>query len=226
MAERPGPVCRGVLVAVLCLMGGMAAAPPVFGHGGGLDGHGCHHNRKEGGYHCHRGPLAGHAFFSAEAARLAEYLAGLLARAEGNTVPLALRDGTTVTDGDTVEIDGHRIRLQGIDAPELAQQCTVERNAYLCGERARAVLSDLIAQGDGVVCDVDGYDYYGRFLGVCRAADGADLNREMVRRGWALAYRRFSELYVPDEDRARRDAVGMWAGDFQPPWDWRRDHPR
>lgn len=37
---------------------------PAFGHGGGLDGYGCHHNRKAGGYHCHRGPLAGQAFSS------------------------------------------------------------------------------------------------------------------------------------------------------------------
>jgi hypothetical protein len=33
-------------------------------HGGGLDGYGCHHNRKQGGYHCHRGPMAGQSFAS------------------------------------------------------------------------------------------------------------------------------------------------------------------
>lgn len=36
----------------------------AFAHGGGLDGYGCHHNRKQGGYHCHRGPMAGQSFAS------------------------------------------------------------------------------------------------------------------------------------------------------------------
>lgn len=38
----------------------------VFAHGGGLDAYGCHHNRKAGGYHCHRGVLAGQSFGSKE----------------------------------------------------------------------------------------------------------------------------------------------------------------
>ena len=38
---------------------------PAYPHGGGLDGYGCH-NRKAGGYHCHRGPLAGQSFSSKE----------------------------------------------------------------------------------------------------------------------------------------------------------------
>lgn len=36
----------------------------AFAHGGGLDGYGCHHNRKQGGYHCHRGEFAGQSFAS------------------------------------------------------------------------------------------------------------------------------------------------------------------
>jgi len=43
----------------------LAAVPTmVLAHGGGLDSYGCHHNRKAGGYHCHRGPLAGRSFSS------------------------------------------------------------------------------------------------------------------------------------------------------------------
>ncbi len=38
----------------------------AFSHGGGLDSYGCHHNRKAGGYHCHRGPFAGQSFSSKE----------------------------------------------------------------------------------------------------------------------------------------------------------------
>ena len=38
----------------------------AYPHGGGLDAYGCHHDRKAGGYHCHRGPLAGQFFSSKE----------------------------------------------------------------------------------------------------------------------------------------------------------------
>lgn len=40
----------------------------LYAHGGGLDGLGCHYDRRRGGYHCHRGPLAGQSFASKEEA--------------------------------------------------------------------------------------------------------------------------------------------------------------
>jgi hypothetical protein len=42
----------------------LCVALPGYPHGGGLDAYGCHHKRKVGGYHCHRGPLAGQSFAS------------------------------------------------------------------------------------------------------------------------------------------------------------------
>jgi hypothetical protein len=52
------------------LLGVLLAPAPVVAHGGGLDGRGCHNDRKNGGYHCHRGPLAGQSFASSgDAAR-------------------------------------------------------------------------------------------------------------------------------------------------------------
>jgi hypothetical protein len=44
----------------------LATVLPAYPHGGGLDSYGCHHNRKAGGYHCHRGPFAGQSFASQE----------------------------------------------------------------------------------------------------------------------------------------------------------------
>jgi len=44
----------------------------------------------------------------------------------------------------------------------------------------------------------------------------------MVRRGWALSYRRYSSDYVDEEAVARGRGVGMWAGEFVEPWEWRR----
>jgi hypothetical protein len=45
----------------------LAVPALAYAHGGGLDAYGCHHNRKAGGYHCHRGPLAGQVFMSKDA---------------------------------------------------------------------------------------------------------------------------------------------------------------
>lgn len=55
---------RALLVGLALAFSSMA-----FAHGGGLDGYGCHHNRKVGGYHCHQGPLAGHSYSSQEQMR-------------------------------------------------------------------------------------------------------------------------------------------------------------
>ncbi len=52
-------------VGSIVLSGIFFLAPSLaFAHGGGLDGYGCHHNRKAGGYHCHRGVMAGQSFAS------------------------------------------------------------------------------------------------------------------------------------------------------------------
>jgi endonuclease YncB( thermonuclease family) len=203
----------------------LASAAAGFAHGGGLDAHGCHHNRIEGGYHCHRGPLAGRAFENAHAARLAEWLAGLLADAPGGTVRFGGGEPTQVVDGDSLEItrDGraYRVRLKGIDAPEMDQTCRAAGGPYPCGEHARTALDGLIRAGGGVTCEVGDSDSYGRFLGVCRDAKGRDLNAAMVEAGWALAYRHYTEAYVPQEERARKAERGLWAGTFTAPWDWR-----
>lgn len=57
---------RLVLLASVLVMFTGPLVENVLAHGGGLDAYGCHRDRKRGGYHCHRGPLAGHAFASKE----------------------------------------------------------------------------------------------------------------------------------------------------------------
>ena len=44
----------------------------------------------------------------------------------------------------------------------------------------------------------------------------------MVRKGWALAYRRYSMDYVDEESEAQKTGVGIWRGEFVPPWQWRK----
>ena len=126
----------------------------------------------------------------------------------------------SVIDGDTIEIHGTRIRLFGIDAPEGAQTCTVQGKSFPCGRRASFALADKIGR-QAVECQPKDRDRYGRVVAVCRVG-GEDINGWMVAQGWALAYRYYSTDYVSQERRAESAKAGMWQGEFQPPWDWRR----
>ena len=131
--------------------------------------------------------------------------------------------GASIIDGDTIEICGQRIRLFGIDAPEAGQTCRgAKGEEYRCGQKAALVLDARI--GDGVVtCERKDTDRYGRTVATCRVY-GEDLGAWMVGLGWAVAYRAYSNRYVPAEDLARRRHAGMWAGSFTPPAEWRREH--
>lgn len=128
-----------------------------------------------------------------------------------------------VIDGDTIAFGDARVRLVGIDAPEKAQTCQDQAGAaYRCGLSAAAALTGKIGAGD-VRCEGDELDRYGRLLAVCYHGT-EDLNGWMVRSGWAFAYRHFSMTYVPLEEAARLDGIGLWRGDAESPWDWRRSH--
>jgi endonuclease YncB( thermonuclease family) len=96
-----------------------------------------------------------------------------------------------VVDGDTIVLNNLRIRLQGIDAPELKQECTnlISHHTYKCGEVAKNYLIKLIGTAK-VACTDEGLDKYKRRLSYCYI-DQLNLNREMVKSGNALAYTKF-----------------------------------
>lgn len=133
-----------------------------------------------------------------------------------------------VIDGDSLMMGSTEIRLESIDAPEWDQVCHRGEplRRYRCGLQAKDALIGLIA---GRPVDCEGVvqpngtvrDTYGRFLGLCRNAAGVVINGWMVLRGHALAFRRYSLEYVPQEDEARDARRGMWAGPSMAPWDWR-----
>lgn len=124
-------------------------------------------------------------------------------------------------DGDTLAIGNDRLRLNGIDAPEMGQVCERGGQGYDCGEAARAAMSRILGDGS-VTCETLGLDVYRRRVVRCVNADGQDIAAVLVAQGWAMAYRRYSMDYVPQEDTARSIGRGMWAGRFEAPWDFRR----
>ena len=125
-----------------------------------------------------------------------------------------------VIDGDTIALGQQHIRLEGIDAPETDQVCLdAEGKPWTCGVAARDSLSSHIA-GRIVSCAARGEDRYRRMLAIC-SAGGEDLNAFMVREGLALDYVKYSRDYTSEEDTAREQRRGMWAGAFIAPWDWR-----
>ena len=124
-----------------------------------------------------------------------------------------------VIDGDTLGLKTERLRLSGIDAPELAQHCRDANGAdWACGQAARQALAALLA-GAGATCRGRAEDRYGRLLVVCATGPaGPSINSALVRQGLAVAY----GGYETEESAARAERRGLWAGAFERPQDWRR----
>jgi len=122
-------------------------------------------------------------------------------------------------DGDTLGIPEdngrayRRIRLAGIDAPEMSQPGGAEAKARLSARVRNRTLT--IAP--------ETIDRYGRYVARVRDESGRDLGQDMVRDGFALAARRFDSRYLRDMRAARRTLSGLWAtGGISDPAAWRR----
>lgn len=145
-----------------------------------------------------------------------------LATAQPSRETAAIRGRARVLDADTIEVAGQRLRLYGIDAPETDQMCRDgQGRPWACGRwataEARAVL-----RGARLSCSAIRQDRFGRTIARCDLPSGADLGGVLVERGVALAFRTLSPRYLEHEARARAAGLGVWAGEVQPPWEWRR----
>ena len=121
-----------------------------------------------------------------------------------------------IIDGDTIQIGDNRIRLYGIDAPELKQVCKINGRNWMCGEEASMALAYEMAN-HWISCITKGKDRYARTLAICFKAN-IDINREMVKRGLALAYRKYSNIYIEDEELAKSNKLGIWKSNFIRNW--------
>jgi endonuclease YncB( thermonuclease family) len=126
-----------------------------------------------------------------------------------------------VTDGDTIKISNNKIRLHGIDAPEKKQTCNKNSKEYNCGVAATEALIKKIGNNIVKCLTQKKKDRYNRFVGVC-FVEQEDLNKWMVRNGYAIAYRRYSKNYISDEEFAKINKLGIWSGTFLKPEKWRK----
>jgi endonuclease YncB( thermonuclease family) len=129
----------------------------------------------------------------------------------------------TVIDGDTIEIHGERIRLNGIDAPESAQFCNdAQGKSYRCGAVAAKALDQFLAASNPTRCKFVDRDRYGRFVGDCYRQDASSVATFLVRSGLVLDWPRYSKSeYADEQEAAKAERLGLWAGKFIPPWEWR-----
>jgi endonuclease YncB( thermonuclease family) len=127
-----------------------------------------------------------------------------------------------VLDGDTLEIGPVLVRLDGIDAPEVAQTCEQKGGGnWHCGKAASEYLVEL-TEHQQVVCEALERDPYGRIISRC-TVNGTNLAGEMIDAGLAWAFVEYSDSYLSRQAVVAADAIGIWQATTQTPWDYRAD---
>jgi len=145
------------------------------------------------------------------------YLYAFLVLISCNT---SFADNLKIVDGDTIVLNGEKIRFSGIDTPELKQTCMSGDEKVFCGKSAKSLLIKKIGN-ETPECISEGKDAYKRTLAEC-FVNGESLSAFLVRSGYAFAYRKYSKKFIKDEEFAKEHKLGMWSMKFQYPWDFRK----
>ena len=127
-----------------------------------------------------------------------------------------------IIDGDTININKYKIRLYGIDAPEIKQTCKIEFQDWFCGEQSTKELMKLINNQE-VKCVTNDIDIYKRYIAIC-SVNKININQWMVKSGWAIAYRYYSTDYIIEEKYARDKKLGVWKSEFMKPYAYRQQN--
>ena len=130
-------------------------------------------------------------------------------------------DNLKIVDGDTIVLNGEKIRFSGIDTPELKQTCMNGNQKVFCGMFAKMLLVKKIGN-EIPQCIREGKDTYKRTLAEC-FINGESLSVFLVRSGYAFAYRKYSDKFIKEEEFAKKNKLGMWSMKFQYPWDFRKE---
>lgn len=128
-----------------------------------------------------------------------------------------------VVTGSILYLEGIKVKLLGIDAPNLNQICVNHMGSdYNCGEKSVEWLQDWL-NGKEVSCHILSRVERGQATGSCFTDDKSyDVAAVIVNAGWAVAYTRTTDIYVPYEQQAAEAHRGLWGGTFYRPEDWRR----
>ena len=136
-------------------------------------------------------------------------------------------DSLRVVDGDTIVLNGEKIRFSGIDAPESSyrgkeQTCLINEAIIHCGKLSKELLIKKIGTNK-VTCKREKEpDQYNRILAEC-FVNGESLSKILVKNGYAFDYARYSKKkYAQDQEYAKTNKLGLWSMKFEFPWDWRK----
>src|ERR1700712_5547482 len=155
-------------------------------------------------------------------ARLVGWIVVALAVPQAAVSGDVLSGRVLVLDGDTLNVRGRVVGLEGISAPDLKHACLdAGGRSYPCGLLAAQALAAHIGSAI-IACEPHQTDQHGRILATCRK-DAEDLGAWMTRQGYATADRHASLAYVADEQRAWAKRRGLWAGAFDDPTNRQRD---
>lgn len=125
-----------------------------------------------------------------------------------------------IVDGDTIEIGPQTIRIHGIDAPETGQKCQLPKGTWNCSRAAINALAKMTT-GQTVRCVGHEFDDYGRLIARCKTDSEPDIGAKLVASGLAWAFLKYSADYIDLEMKPRRQKVGIWQSQTQPPWEYR-----
>ena len=129
-------------------------------------------------------------------------------------------------DGDTIIGDNKIIRIDGINAPEIEQECIVSDAKWSCGLSSKEFLQNVIAQYK-IFCKTNIIKYniekQELYLSYCYIDDDkkTDLGKYIIQNGFAVAYKKYSNAYITDELIAKNNRVGIWNSVFEDPHDFK-----
>ena len=138
-----------------------------------------------------------------------------------------------IIDGDTIKIRNQKIRLLGIDAPEINQTCKMSylkvnvlvlSKKYNCGKISKLKLKKFLEK-KVVRCIYKSRDRYKRLIAECYVGN-KNINAWMVRNGYAVAYRKYSKKFIVMEAYAKKNRLGIWKGNFDMPEKWRKKNKK